>query len=79
MLRNRTADAEGMKIGAHLSPDLLELHILDRLTEFENDSVEEHLLVCSKCNVLRKAVEEQIQLIRMALATSRCKIALCGS
>jgi len=67
MFRNGTTDVQGMKTSGHLSPDLLELHILDRLDDFQNEPVEEHLLICFRCNVKRNAVEEQIQMIRAAL------------
>jgi hypothetical protein len=57
-----------MNISAHPHLDLLELHILERLSNFQNEWVEEHLLVCVRCNGVRNALEEQIRLIQAALA-----------
>jgi hypothetical protein len=53
---------------AHPELDLLELHVLDRLQQSDNDVLEEHLLLCHHCRVASQAIENEVFTIRRALA-----------
>jgi anti-sigma factor RsiW len=53
---------------SHPELDVLELHILRRLPEPENESVEEHLLVCEACQAMTALMESQIKRIQEALS-----------
>lgn len=52
---------------SHLDLDSIELHLLGRLPEPDNNELEEHLLGCGLCLDMAEALGEQITLIRAAL------------
>src|SRR5690348_719537 len=53
---------------SHISEDLLEKYALRKLTEPELATVEEHLLVCPKCQDHLDEVDEYIQVMKLAVA-----------
>ena len=59
--------------GSHFSPDLLELYALGMLPDRGCETLEEHLLVCSPCQIQLEEVDSYISLVRSAyvLITSR--------
>ena len=56
-----------MNIGPHVADDVLENYLLARLPEAELAAVEEHLLVCQKCQVQAEEIEEFILATQAAL------------
>jgi Fe2+ or Zn2+ uptake regulation protein len=52
----------------HPQLDVLELLVLHRLTQEENDSVEEHLLICDSCRAITAGMETEIKRIQKILA-----------
>jgi hypothetical protein len=59
--------------GPHFSQDMLELYALGMLSDRGCTPLEEHLLVCSRCQIQLEAVDSYISLVRSAYAliTSR--------
>ena len=53
---------------SHISEDLLEKYALRKLTEQELATVEEHLLVCHKCQDRLDEVDEYIQVMKLAVS-----------
>jgi hypothetical protein len=60
-------------LGSHFSQDLLELYALGMLSDSVCAPLEEHLLVCSHCQIQLEAADSYISLVRSAyvLITSR--------
>jgi len=54
--------------GSHVSQDVLELYALGMLSGRARDRLEEHLLVCSRCQIQLEAVDSYISLVRSAYA-----------
>ncbi len=62
------ADGHSMKATlAHAELDILERQILGKLTAIEEQTVDEHLLICDKCRAMSGALEREINQIRRAL------------
>ncbi len=51
----------------HPSLDVVELYLLNRVNQSEEQEVEEHLLVCGQCRSMADALEEEINLIKAAM------------
>ena len=51
----------------HLPLDLLELYLLNRVNQTEEQQTEEHLLVCDRCRSLATTLEQEISLVKSAL------------
>jgi hypothetical protein len=64
-----------LNIGPHVPDDVLEKYLLRRLPEAELAPVEEHLLVCSKCQVQAEETQEFILVTQAALQAGRRKSA----
>ena len=62
-----------MDIGPHVADDVLEKYLLERLPEVELASVEEHLLVCPKCQTQAEETEEFILATQAALREAQRK------
>jgi len=62
-----------MNIGPHVADDVLEKYLLERLPEAQLASVEEHLLVCRRCQVDARETEEFILATRAALEAEKRK------
>lgn len=62
-----------INIGAHVADDVLEKYLLHRLAEAEVAPVEEHLLVCHKCQVQAEETEEFILVTKTALKATQSK------
>jgi len=56
-----------MDIGPHVADDVLEKYLLQRLPEAEVACIEEHLLVCPKCQTQAEETEEFILATQAAL------------
>jgi hypothetical protein len=59
-----------INIGPHVADDVLESYLLQRLPEAELAAVEEHLLVCEKCQLQAEETEEFIRVTRAALQSA---------
>src|SRR5690349_18362285 len=62
-----------MNIGKHPADDVLESYLLNRLPEAQVASVEEHLLVCSRCQTQVEQIEEFILVTKAALSPRQTK------
>lgn len=68
MFESPAADGPGMKrTDNHLSLDVLELYLVNRVDQTEEQEVEEHLLVCDRCRLMAIALEQEIELIKSTL------------
>jgi anti-sigma factor RsiW len=54
--------------GSHFSQDALELYALGLLSDHGCATLEEHLLVCPRCQTHLEAVDTYIRLVRSAYA-----------
>jgi anti-sigma factor RsiW len=52
--------------GSHVSPDALELYALGMLSDRCCATLEEHLLVCPRCQIHLEAADTYISLVRSA-------------
>lgn len=52
---------------SHATEDALESYALNHFGEHELASLEEHLLVCENCRVVLTGLDEEIQVMRLAL------------
>lgn len=51
----------------HLSLDSLELYLMNRANQTQEQEIEEHLLVCGRCRSTAMALEHEIEVIRSTL------------
>src|SRR5258706_3086931 len=56
-----------LDFGPHVAEDVLERYLMNRITEAEKATVEEHLLVCSSCQTQTEETEAFILAARVAL------------
>ena len=72
-----------MDMGPHLSDDVLEEYLLQRLPQPQLASVEEHLLVCEECRVQAEEAEAFILVTKAAarasFSSSSAMVGLNGS
>ena len=54
----------------HPTLDFLELYALNRIDGVEEAEVEEHLLVCARCQHRLERVDQKIQIIQTSLAAN---------
>ena len=54
--------------GSHASNDVLEQYAMDRLSEEETASLEEHLLVCAACQEQQREMDDYVRAMRQALS-----------
>jgi hypothetical protein len=52
----------------HLLEQVLEQYSFDRLSEFDTETVEEHVLVCATCQIALRDIDEYILLMNAAMA-----------
>jgi len=57
----------GLQFGAHISEEVLENYAFHRLPEIDVEAIEEHLLVCDRCQEALGQIDEYIALMKEAV------------
>ncbi|MDQ2774376.1 MAG: hypothetical protein M3Y57_05540 [Acidobacteriota bacterium] len=52
---------------SHATEESLEAYALNRAGVLQTEHVEEHLLICERCCIALTALDEEIQVMRLAL------------
>lgn len=51
----------------HLGEEILEKYAMDKLSDWDNASVEEHLLICQQCRTRLENMDEFVAVMKEAL------------